>query len=400
MQSVKGKCDSTPIAEAALRASPGVRDASPMLSAMIAGHDYPLGLRREALRIYGRLPGGAMKVIDLARDGKLPDELKTEATTLVHREPDRRIRDAAESVLPLPKSASGKPLPSLFELVRREGNAERGQAAFFRSGTNSCASCHRVQGRGQWIGPDLSTIGSKYGKSELIQSILNPSAAIGYNFRSTVAALNDGRTVTGLVVEESPDLLVLKTAEGQAGATLRPSDIEDRKQVEISLMPEGLAQTMGEGDFVDLLTFLQTLKEPVSIVGQYQALGPVAKPDEDSALVSGAPTRASWARRTADAEGQVALPGVAGDDASKVAYLKTPVLAPEAMSATLVLDLKGEAAAFLNGKEVALKAQADGPRTAEVRLTKGENLLVVRVPGGSQGGLVTTFVAGKPLEFR
>ena len=70
------------------------------------------------------------------------------------------------------------------------------------------------------------------------------------------------------------------------------------------------------------------------------------------------------------------------------------------MPATLVLDLKGEAAAFLNGKEVALKAQTDGPRTADVKLAKGENLLVIRVPGGSQGGLVTTFVAGKPLEFR
>jgi putative heme-binding domain-containing protein len=340
-----------------------------------------------------------MKVIDLAREGKLPDELKTEATAIVHREPDRRVRDAADRVLPLPKTASGKPLPGLFELIRRDGDATKGQAVFFRAGANACASCHRVQGRGQWVGPDLSTIGSKYGKSELIQSILNPSAAIGYNFRSTVASLADGRTITGLVVEEAPDRLVLKTAEGQRVA-LRPSEIEDRKQVEVSLMPEGLAQTMGEADFVDLLAFLQTLKQPVSIVGQYGALGPVARPDEDSAIVSGSPTRESWARRTADAEGQVDLRTVAGEDGGKVAYLKTPVLAPEAMPATLVLDLKGEASAFLNGKEVALKAQGDGPRMADVKLAKGENLLVLRVPGGTQGGLVTTFVAGKPLEFR
>ncbi len=249
-------------------------------------------------------------------------------------------------------------------------------------------------------GSGLSTIGTKRGKPELIQSILNPSRRDrSYNFRSTVAALNDGRTVTGLVVEEAPDRLVLKTAEGERVA-LRPSEIEGRKQVEVSLMPEGLAQTMGEGDFVDLLAFLQTLKRPVSIVGQYQALGPMAKSDEDSALVSGAPTRESWTRRTADAEGQVALRTIAGDDPAKVVYLKTPVLAPEATPATLVLDLKGEATAFLNGKEIPLKAQEGGPRSADVTLAKGENLLVVRVPGGSQGGLVTTFVASQPLEFR
>ena len=256
-----------------------------------------------------------------------------------------------------------------------------------------------MQGRGQWIGPDLSTIGSKYGKAELIQSILNPSAAIGYNFRSTVASLADGRTVTGLVVEEAPDRLVLKTAEGQR-VTLRPSEIEERKQVEVSLMPEGLAQTMGEADFVDLLAFLQTLKQPVSIVGQYQVLGPVADAD-DAAIVSGAAdptTRGPGGRPTP--RGRSTCGRSPASNAAKVVYLKTPVLAPEAMPATLVLDLKGEASAFLNGKPVALKAQADGPRTADVKLAKGENLLVVRVPGGSQGGLVTTFVAGKPLEFR
>ena len=49
------------------------------------------------------------------------------------------------------------------------------------------------QGRGQWIGPDLSTIGVKYGRDELIRSILSPSAAIGYSFRSLVVALADGR---------------------------------------------------------------------------------------------------------------------------------------------------------------------------------------------------------------
>jgi putative heme-binding domain-containing protein len=352
-----------------------------------------------ALRSFAGTKGGTRRVIELARDGRLPEQLKTEATTLVHRDPDRSIRNEADKVLPLPKSASGKPLPGLYELVRREGNPERGRAVFFRSGANACATCHRVQGRGQWIGPDLSTVGAKDARAELIQSVLNPSAAIGYNFRSTVVSLNDGRSITGLVVEDAPDRLVLKTAEGQR-VTVRPSEVEERKQVEVSLMPEGLAQTMGENDLVDLLAFLQSLKKPVSIVGQYQALGPLARGDEDPGLISGRATRPGWARRSADAEGQVNLKSIAGDDPSRVVLLRTPVLAPEAMGATLVLDVKADATAYLNGKEVPLKAEPDGPKVADVALAKGENLLVVRVPGGSQGGLVTTFVAGKPLEFR
>ncbi len=141
-----------------------------------------------------------------------------------------------------------------------------------------CGSCHRVQGHGQWIGPDLSTIGVKYGKDELIRSILSPSAAIGYSFRSLVVALADGRVITGLPVEDTPDRLVLKTAEGQR-ITSEPGSIEDRRTSDVSLMPEGLAQTMTDQELVDLLAYLTTLKQPVSIVGQYQVIGPLARAD-------------------------------------------------------------------------------------------------------------------------
>ena len=399
--SVKGKDASTGVAEAALRAMPSVHETSGTLLAMIAGRDYPLGLRREALRAFGRMPNGGNKLLGLARDKKLPDELKTEATAIVHRDADRNVRDEAAKLLPLPQTASGKPLPPIFMLIRSEGKADRGQAVFNRTGATACATCHRVQGRGQWIGPDLSTIGAKYGKAELIQSILNPSAAIGYNFRSTIASLKDGRVITGLTVEDSPDRLVLKTAEGQR-VTVKPVDIDDRKLSEVSLMPEGLAQTMETQDFLDLLTFLGTLKQPVSIVGEYFAAGPVTmKPDVDKAITTdSAPIASNWRRVRSDAESQVMLEAISGKGDAEVTYLKAPVLASETLEAKLIIDAKADVAAFLNGKPIDLKVEKDGPKTADVKLAKGENLLVLRVPSGSQGGLVTTFVAAKALEFR
>jgi putative membrane-bound dehydrogenase-like protein len=394
--SAKGQPVSNAIAEAALRTMPTVRDAKNSLATIIVAKDYPLGLRREAIRTFARLKDGGHDVIALARDGKLPDDLKTEATALVHRDTDRKVRDEALKVLPLPKTASGRPVPPIFMLIRAEGNAERGKAVFYRTGANACASCHRVQGRGNWIGPDLSTIGGKDGKSELIQSILNPSAAIGYNFRTHVVSLNDGRTISGLLVEDTPDRLVLKTAEGQR-ETIQPKSIDERKQSEISLMPEGLAQTMTDQELIDVLAFLTTLKQPVSIVGQYQAVGKVT--DETRATTAeGADLSVRQVR--ADAEGQVALRPIAGEDDGKPAYLRVPVLATDSTPARLVIDAKANVTAFLNGKELKLANEKDGPHTAEVTLNKGENLLVLKVPAGSQGGLVTTFIASKALEFR
>ena len=160
---VKGKPNSNPAAEAAVRTLSRRGEAGRILSELITTPEYPLGLRRQALRTFAQRGDGALGVIRLARAGKLPGDLKTEATTLVSTHPDARIREAAASVLPLPKSSTGRPLPPFFELVRREGKADRGREVFFRESANSCGGCHRVQGQGQWVGPDLSTIGTKYG---------------------------------------------------------------------------------------------------------------------------------------------------------------------------------------------------------------------------------------------
>ena len=93
-----------------------------------------------------------------------------------------------------------------------------------------------------------------------------------------MAAIADGRVITGLAVEDTPDRLVIKTADGQR-VSLEPRSIEDRRMSDVSLMPEGLAQTMTTQEVVDLLSYLTTLRRPVSIVGQYQAIGPIYEPN-------------------------------------------------------------------------------------------------------------------------
>ncbi len=396
---------STPIAEAAVRALPQLRDANPQLLAMIGGADYPLGLRREALRVYARGRDGGRRVLDLAKGGKLPDDLKSEATSIVHNDPDARVRGDAADHLPAPKMASGRPLPTIKDLIARDGDPDRGRAVFARAASaNACAACHRVQGQGQWVGPDLSTIGTKYGKDELLRSILYPSAAIGYNFKSNVLALADGRVLTGLVVEEATDRIVLKTADGKRQA-IRPADVENRKVIEVSLMPEGLAGAMTDGDLVDLVGFLSTLRQPVSVVGQYQAFGPTAEASgpitPKTIVVKSNPPKPAWRRLDANAEGFADLAIAAGPDASRAAFLFTPVLSPEDLDARLVLDTPADLKAWLDGKELTIPApSADRPRTVPVRLARGEHELVLRVAGGTTAGVVTTFVAAKPLEFR
>ena len=399
-----GKGSSTPLAQAAIRALPDVRPANPQLLALIAATDTPLGLRREALRVYARpRNGGARRILELAKSGKLPDELRSEATALVHNDPDGSVRAEANEILPAPKAASGRALPPIWELARRDGDPARGRQVFFQAssaaGAVACGACHRVQGEGKWVGPDLSTIGTKYGKEELIRSILYPSAAIGYNFRTHTVAAADGRVIAGVVVEDTPDRLTLKTADGKR-ESLAPKEVEDHKISEVSLMPEGLAAAMTDREFVDLVAYLTTLRQPVSVVGQYQALGPVALA-AGSALPSPKtplpdPARGpklAWRRLVADAEGQAAAGPLAGTDANAAAYLHVPIMAPADLTARLVVDTPAQVLAYLDGKEI--------PRDAPFRLEVGEHDLILRVAGGNPAaGIVTTVVAPQPVEFR
>jgi putative membrane-bound dehydrogenase-like protein len=417
VSSVRGKPSSNSVAEAAVRAMAQHSGARVRLTDLLTAREYPLGLRREALRSVAQLRDGGSHVIELARTGKLPEDLKNEATTLLHASPDRRLREQASSVLPLPKTAAGRPLPSIFELIRREGNAENGRTVFFRAGTNSCGSCHRVQGNGQWVGPDLSTIGVKYGKDELIRSILSPNAAIGVSFRSLVLALADGRTVTGLPVEETADRLVLKTAEGQR-VIVPTSSIEERRTSDMSLMPEGLAQTMTDQELVDLLAYLTTLKQPVSIVGQYQVIGPIHEPDGKAvfdpiskldlrgAFNDGRGRDLSWRRVSANAEGQADLSSLVAGDGKNAAYVWAPVVSPVAQKARLVFDTPADIAVWLDGRPVSLSGKSEGknePRATVVDLPEGTSTLVIRVaPVGKSkapASLVTTFVGDRPVGF-
>src|SRR5690606_18955632 len=150
------------------------------------------GLRREALRAASMQVETARRLLGRAERGELPADLKAEATTMLNAHPDRGVRRRAAEVLPLAGIGGGRPLPPFDELLSRRGDPARGREAFATAGETQCADCHRVQGRGQWVGPDLSTVGTKYGRDGLLTSILSPSAAIGYNFRSYVVALADG----------------------------------------------------------------------------------------------------------------------------------------------------------------------------------------------------------------
>jgi putative membrane-bound dehydrogenase-like protein len=148
------------------------------------------------------------------------------------------------------------PLPPLAELLQQAGDASRGQAVFVGAGT--CAKCHVVGSEGKNVGPNLSGIGAKLSRQALYESILMPSAAISHNYETYTAVLDDGRSVTGLLVSQTPEQVVLKPADG-VDATLAAKEIEELVKQPISLMPADLATTLSAQDLADVVAWRETL---------------------------------------------------------------------------------------------------------------------------------------------
>jgi len=140
-----------------------------------------------------------------------------------------------------------------------EGNPERGRALFQDKKLTKCAICHKVQDKGGDVGPDLTHVAGKFGRPHLIESLLEPSRQILEGFRTSLIVDTSGRVITGVVRGESPESLTLFDAEGKPHLILA-SEVDEREESDVSLMPLGLADSLSSAQFVDLIAYLETLR--------------------------------------------------------------------------------------------------------------------------------------------
>ncbi len=146
----------------------------------------------------------------------------------------------------------------LTQLVDRTlqspGNPERGREVFF-SQKVGCYGCHRLEGKGGAVGPDLSLVGRFRDPRALLEAVVFPSSTIVPEFRSFSIVTRAGKTNTGMIVAETSDALYLRTSQ-LAEIRLARKDIEEIAPSNISIMPQGLEKTMTDQEFADLLEFL------------------------------------------------------------------------------------------------------------------------------------------------
>jgi putative heme-binding domain-containing protein len=144
-------------------------------------------------------------------------------------------------------------------VLRNNGSVERGAAIFRNDEKSLCAKCHRIDDRGNRIGPDLTGVGERFSRIHLIESILEPSRTIAPGYESVAAVLADGRVVTGVKIAEDETTLTLGDETGNR-REIRKLDIEERAPGRRSIMPDGLEKRLTDRELLDLLTYLLAQK--------------------------------------------------------------------------------------------------------------------------------------------
>ena len=138
----------------------------------------------------------------------------------------------------------------------RIGNAQRGQAVF--EGKGQCASCHRVQGQGSRVAPDLSDIGSARQPAALHRSLLEPTKGMWPINRPVRIVTNDGRTIRGRRLNEDTFTIQLMD-ENERLVSIDKTHIKEYERASTSSMPSVAGKLTGD-EIADLIAYLLSLK--------------------------------------------------------------------------------------------------------------------------------------------
>jgi putative membrane-bound dehydrogenase-like protein len=197
---------------------------------------------------------GGQLLIGMAAEKKLPSALVPFIEEKIFENPDATVRVQAGEFFKHPGSNKTY---SIQAISNQASNVGDGKAIF----ASRCASCHKVGAEGSTIGPELTTIGKKFGKTELLDAIINPSAAIVFGYEPWLVNTKDGTSLYGFLLSENKQSIVLKDVAGQKHI-IPVATIRSREKQRKSLMPDAATNQLTEQNLADVVAYLLNLSSP------------------------------------------------------------------------------------------------------------------------------------------
>jgi len=169
-----------------------------------------------------------------------PLEAQDELLALLGRNTEWKLADLADDVM---------------HIEHRANSFDVGEKLF---SVASCIGCHKMNGQGANVGPDLTQLPKEYKPTDVLQHMLEPSKKIDKKYQSNVFQMESGRVVSGLIVKEEADSVHVvdnPTAPDKV-RILAKSEIEERSVSTVSIMPQGVLNKLTKEEIIDLLAFV------------------------------------------------------------------------------------------------------------------------------------------------
>ncbi|HEX4794198.1 MAG TPA: PVC-type heme-binding CxxCH protein [Humisphaera sp.] len=214
-------------------------------------------LRSEAIAVLLKRPDRAAALLHGIESKTIrPGDLSTAQTRFLRTHADANVRELAGTALAAPPPGRAAAVQAFMPALQLQGSADRGRLVY----QQRCVSCHRLEGQGFAVGPDLVTVRSA-GKEKTLINILDPNREVAANYIAYVAETTGGDSIVGIISAETSNSLTIRQAFGKENTILR-SDLKRLDSQKLSLMPEGLEEGLRPQDVADLLEFVMNAKEP------------------------------------------------------------------------------------------------------------------------------------------
>jgi putative heme-binding domain-containing protein len=218
----------------------------------------PAGLQHAIADRLVNTPQGAERLVGAVAAGKASARLLQDNWIQIRVDKYANLKKQVTALTQGLPSADERLQKLLDERRTRFSTAKTDVAQGARVFEKSCAICHQLGGKGAKVGPHLDGVGNR-GLDRILEDILDPNRNVDQAFRATTIALKSGQVLTGLVLREEGEVVVLADEQGKEIRVTKNS-IEERNMSPKSPMPATLVDQIPEADFYHLIAYLLSLR--------------------------------------------------------------------------------------------------------------------------------------------
>ncbi|MFO0801918.1 MAG: PVC-type heme-binding CxxCH protein [Gemmataceae bacterium] len=199
---------------------------------------------------------GVIAFLDAVEKGTIrPTDLDPARVKLLQQSPDEKIRTRAAKLFQGTTNAKRAEVIAKYQkALELKGDAAKGKLLF----KESCSSCHKLEGVGEAVGPDLAAIKQR-GIESVLTNILDPNREVLPQYYTYLLTTDDDVTITGMIAAETANTVTIRKADGTS-STIQRVNIATLKSSGLSAMPEGLEDKLSVEAMADLLAYLASLK--------------------------------------------------------------------------------------------------------------------------------------------